>query len=215
MRDVYFDPQERAVLEAAMSRIIPTDETPGAAEAGTIDFLERYLSGVDFLFAKPDGSGFEQLEGKRARAWHRRVSLLRERYRDGVQGLERVSRHRFGGDFVSLTPEQQDQVLEMVEAGEGSHEPELDQTALAPKGAAADPALQLTASELDLEFLPLLALHTRQGFYADPVYGGNRNHVGWKVIGFPGPASLAEVHDGSYSTLPYFADDLEHPGEER
>ena len=33
-------------------------------------------------------------------------------------------------------------------------------------------------------------MHTRQGFYADPIYGGNRDRVGWQVIGFPGPASL-------------------------
>ena len=34
------------------------------------------------------------------------------------------------------------------------------------------------------------SMHTRQGFYADPIYGGNRDRVGWRVIGFPGPASL-------------------------
>ena len=72
-------------------------------------------------------------------------------------------------------------------------------------GAAADRA------EVDLGFFPLLVLHTRQGFFADPIYGGNRDRVGWDVIGFPGPASLAEAHAGRYSTLPYFADDREHP----
>jgi gluconate 2-dehydrogenase gamma chain len=49
-------------------------------------------------------------------------------------------------------------------------------------------------------------LHTRQGFLADPIYGGNRNRAGWDVIGFPGPPSLAEAHAGCYSTLSYFAD---------
>ena len=78
-------------------------------------------------------------------------------------------------------------------------------------GAPVEPALQQTSAEVDLGFVPLLALHTRQGFYADPIYGGNRNRVGWDVIGFPGPASLAEVHSGRYSTLDYFADDREHP----
>lgn len=79
-------------------------------------------------------------------------------------------------------------------------------------GAPVEPALQQTSTEVDLGFVPLLALHTRQGFYADPIYGGNRNRVGWEVIGFPGPASLAEVDTGRYSTLDYFADDREHPG---
>ena len=69
-------------------------------------------------------------------------------------------------------------------------------------------------AEVDLGFVPLLALHTRQGFYADPVYGGNQGHVGWQVIGFPGPASLAEVHQGRYTTIDYFADNRVHPGTE-
>jgi gluconate 2-dehydrogenase gamma chain len=71
---------------------------------------------------------------------------------------------------------------------------------------ADQPALQQTSTEVELAFLPLLVIHTRQGFYADPIYGGNRDHVGWKTIGFPGPASLADVHSGRYTTLPYFAD---------
>ena len=35
-------------------------------------------------------------------------------------------------------------------------------------------------------FFNLLLAHTIAGFFADPVYGGNRDMVGWKLIGFPG-----------------------------
>ena len=35
-------------------------------------------------------------------------------------------------------------------------------------------------------FFELLLQNTREGFFADPVYGGNRNMVGWKMIGYPG-----------------------------
>ena len=59
---------------------------------------------------------------------------------------------------------------------------------------------------MDLSFFPLLVTHTRQGFYADPIYGGNRDRAGWEFIGFPGPASLKEVHEGRYTTLQYFAE---------
>jgi gluconate 2-dehydrogenase gamma chain len=40
----FFDAHQRATIEAAMARIIPTDDQPGAREAGTIEFLDRYLS---------------------------------------------------------------------------------------------------------------------------------------------------------------------------
>ena len=40
-------------------------------------------------------------------------------------------------------------------------------------------------------FFDLLWRNTEEGFFADPLYGGNRNKVGWKLIGFPGVASGA------------------------
>lgn len=211
MTATFFDPHQRATIEAAMARIIPTDDQPGAREAGTIDFLERYLSGLGFIYAKPDGSGFETLEGKRAEAWQARIEILRAKYRDGVLELDRRSRAQSGADFVALTPEQQDGVLTVMERGE----PPAEMTATtapayalsaAPTPTGAEPALQQTSTETELDFLPLLAMHTRQGFYADPIYGGNKDRVGWQVIGFPGPSSLNEVFTGRYSTLAWFAE---------
>ena len=68
MPNTFFNAHQRATIEAAMARIIPTDDTPGAREAGCIDFLDRYLVGIGFIFAKPDGSGFETLEGQSGRS---------------------------------------------------------------------------------------------------------------------------------------------------
>ena len=67
--DTFFDTHQRATVEAAMARIIPTDDQPGAREAGTVDFVDRYLSGIGFIYARPDGSGFETLTGRQAGAW--------------------------------------------------------------------------------------------------------------------------------------------------
>jgi len=211
----FFDAQQRATVEAAMARIIPTDDAPGAREARTIEFLDRYLSGIDFIYAKPDGSGFERLEGKRAEAWRRRVDILRERYRTGVEALDRTARERFGEVFAELPDEKQDEVLSALEgAADAEQEARLERARMQLYGAPVEVALQQTSAEVDLEFVPLLALHTRQGFYADPIYGGNHDRVGWDLIGFPGPESLAEVHSGRYSTLEYFAEPPVHPGQE-
>ena len=196
----FFNAHQRATIEAAMARIIPTDDQPGAREAGTIDFLDRYLSGLDFIYAKPDGSGFEKLEGKRADAWRQRVEIIRAKYVDGIKELDRKSQSQFGADFVQLTSEQQDRVLT------GMEHPALETGAGMEEAKAVEPALQQTSAEIDLAFFPLLALHTRQGFYADPIYGGNKRRVGWKLIGFEGPESLAETHTGRFTTLPFFAE---------
>ena len=202
----FFDPHQRATVEAAMARIIPTDDAPGAREAGTVDFVDRYLSGIDHIYAKPDGSGFERLTGRRAEAWRKRVEILRGKYRDGVAELDRRSRSRFGTDFVALAPEQQDTVLRAMERAESAEATTLTPSHSPGSVVSEEPALQQTSTETELAFFPLLVAHTRQGFYADPIYGGNRGRVGWEVIGFPGPRTMMEVFTGRYSTLQYFAD---------
>ncbi|MGQ7297924.1 gluconate 2-dehydrogenase subunit 3 family protein [Quadrisphaera sp. KR29] len=214
MSATFFDPHQRATIAAAMARMIPTDDTPGAAEAGTIDFLDRYLSGPGYVYAAPDGNGFEVLTGRRLEAWTERLDVVRARYVAGVAALDAAAAAR-GGRFVDLGPEDQDAVLHELERPEGrEQEADAARAKVALYGAPVETALQQTSAEVDLGFVPLLALHTRQGFYADPVYGGNRDHVGWEVIGFPGPASLAEVHQGRYTTIDYFAEDRVHPGTE-
>jgi gluconate 2-dehydrogenase gamma chain len=202
----FFDNFQRRTVEAAMARIIPTDHEPGASEAGTIDFLDRYLSGIDYVYAKPDGNGFTRLEGKRAEAWRQRIEIVRHKYLEGIEELNQRSRAEFGDDFADVAPDQQDAILAMMEGPYREQERTREEEQAVAGFTPPEPALQQIAAEIDLDFFPLLVLHTRQGFLADPIYGGNRNRVGWDAIGFPGPPSLAEAHAGRYSTLPYFAE---------
>jgi gluconate 2-dehydrogenase gamma chain len=58
----------------------------------------------------------------------------------------------------------------------------------------------------------LLAI-TMEGFFADPVYGGNRGKAGWKLLGYPGlPATYAQAvktHKGRpYATIPRSIEDF-------
>ena len=210
----FFDDFQRLTIEAAMARIIPTDHEPGASEARTIAFLDRYLSGIDYVYAKPDGSGFVQLEGKRAEAWRQRIEIIRHKYLEGIEELTQRSRAEFGDDFADLAPDQQDAILAMMEGPVREQERAREEEQSVAGFTPLEPALQQIAAETDLDFFPLLLLHTRQGFLADPIYGGNRDRAGWNVIGFPGPSSLAEAHAERYSTLPYFADTA-HPSAEK
>ncbi len=203
---LFFDEHQWATVEAAMARIIPTDDHPGAREAGTIEFLDRYLFGIEYVYAKPDGSGFEKLEGKRAEAWRRRIEIVREKYVEGIEELDRRSRARFGADFVGLAEERQDEILTEMERPEQQSELEEAQVTVG-YGAPVEPAMQQTSTEVEIGFFPLLALHTRQGFYSDPIYGGNKDRVGWRLIGFQGPESLTETHSGRYTTRPFFAEE--------
>lgn len=195
----FFSAHQRATIEAAMAQIIPADGAPGAREAGAVNFIDLYLSGIEFIYAKPDGSGFETLSGRQAEAWRKRIAKLRETYVSGIAALDELSRKHFQLKFVALSEAQQNETLKTLEEN-GVH-------AAGSRGAAGGgPALQQILTETELEFFPLLVLHTRQGFYSDPIYGGNRDRAGWRAIGFPGPASLAAVHNGTFSALPWFAE---------
>lgn len=218
---LFFDEHEWQTVEAATARIIPTDQDPGAREAGVIVFIDRYLSGIDYVYANPWGSGFLRIDGKQAEAWTNRIAALQERYREGVRDLDRRSLEKFGSEFVRLTEEQQDGILEAIlprevpptpdEAAttEGGGEDTGSYGAPAPtaKKSAGVFGLKVAMSQPvtdeNLGFVETLVLHTRCGYYSDPVYGGNRDHVGWRTIGWPGPKSLAETNDGRYSTLAY------------
>src|SRR6202048_2841273 len=164
----FFNAQQRATIEAAMARIIPTDEQPGAREAGTIDFLDRYLSGLEFIYAKPDGSGFEKLQGKRADAWKQRIEILRAKYTEGVQELDSRSQAQFGAEFVRLTSEQQDHILAGMERPALQIEAAVELTPAVARFGLVEPALQQTSAEIALDFFSLLALHARQGFSPAP-----------------------------------------------
>jgi gluconate 2-dehydrogenase gamma chain len=204
--DRFFDEFQRETIAAAMARIIPTDHEPGAREAGAVDFLDRYLSGIAHIYAKPDGSGFETLTGKRAAAWQERIEIVRRTYLDGIDELNQRSRAEFGADFVRLATDQQDQILAATETRTPIEVRDQEAAQAVAGFAPPEPGLQQMQAEADLDFFPLLVLHTRQGFLADPIYGGNRNRVGWDVIGFPGPESLAAGQAGSFSSLPWFAE---------
>lgn len=194
---LFFTEHEWETVEAAAARIIPTDQDPGAREAKVVVFIDRYLSGIDYVYAAADGSGFLKMSGRYADAWRARMSDMQRTYREGLRNLDDVSVLEHGGLFKELSEEGQDRVLEVI-----SGAPKPGKVTLGTKEAVTT-FLQGSFDE-GLEFFPALCLHTKQGFYGDPVYGGNKEQMGWKFIGFPGPKSLKDTMDGTYTTHEYF-----------
>lgn len=189
---LFFTDHEWRTIDASTARIMPTDHDPGAREAGVVFFIDRYLSGIDYIYATADGSGFLRLEGRESEAYSVRIQELREVYRSGISELDALAQEREGAPFADLSEERQDYVLELL-----SHAPKPETVVL----GEFDPVASFLQGFGDdgLAFFDLLVLHTRQGMYSDPAYGGNRDRVGWKLIGFPGPESLAATNDCSYS----------------
>ena len=89
---------------------------------------------------------------------------LQEFYRRGLAQLDAYCGKTHGKPFRELSAAQQDQVLTALDEG---------------KAAGFDwPTAQA--------FFNTLRTHTMEGMFADPIYGGNKDFAGWKLVGFPG-----------------------------
>lgn len=197
---LFFNDHEWETIEAAAARIIPTDNDPGAIEARVIVFIDRYLSGIAYHYAAADGSGFLRMSGQDATAARASNEIFKAMYREGVRELDRIASDFGSQNFKYASPETQDKVLEKLSGKPKPEHIRFDVREVFYSRLQGN-------TDQDKPFFDTLCLHVRQGFYADPVYGGNRNYIGWKVIGFPGPKSLKDTMDGSYTTDQYFVHD--------
>lgn len=159
----FLSPDEVAWLDAAVSRLIPKDETgPGAKELGVTLFIDRQLAGAygraeRWYMAGPWSKGTDS-QGYQSRMAPAQL------YRAGIKALDAHCRSELGGkSFAELGAEQQDKVLGDLEEGKAK----LDQV----DGKT---------------FFKQLLLNTQEGYFADPLYGGNKDMAAWKMIGFPG-----------------------------
>lgn len=77
-------------------------------------------------------------------------------YERGIASLEMLALNRFGHRFAALDAADQDALLSEMESGTAE--------GFAPPGARA--------------MFDLLRRHVMEGFFADPMYGGNRDCIG-------------------------------------
>jgi gluconate 2-dehydrogenase gamma chain len=136
----FFSPEQAVEIDAITARIIPSDETPGAREAGVVYFIDHALN----TFAIDD----------------------QKSYREGLPALQSRVHELFPAveKFSAASPDQQDQLLHTFdEKSEYGRRFRLNSTAK--------------------PFFETIRVHTIVGFLIDPDSGGNRDGVGWKVIG--------------------------------
>ena len=177
----YLSQPEISFLDAAVERLIPTDELgPGGKEAGVTCFIDRHLSSAWGTHGRNYRSG-PWLEGTPEQGFQSRLTP-QEIYRVGIREINDFCRTRYERPFDQLPAPRQDEVLKLLEQ---------DKVEL--------PSL---SSKL---FFTLLWRNTEEGYFADPMYGGNRDKVGWKLLGFPGVAS-GEYNAHLDNSAPYRAE---------
>jgi gluconate 2-dehydrogenase gamma chain len=88
---------------------------------------------------------------------------LQEVYRIAIREIDQHCKAAFDRNFAQLPADRQLRLLEQLERDE----------------------IALPSLSSKFFFDPLWR-NTDQGYFADPLYGGNRDKVGWKLPGFPG-----------------------------
>lgn len=158
----FFSQAEAAFIVAAAARMIPADELGGGAiEAGVPIFLDRQLAGefgqgTRWYMQGPWAKG-EETQGYQSRMPPAQM------YRAAIAAIDKDTSRAFNAAFAKLKGADQDAYLKRLESGEATLE-NVDSKA----------------------FFTLFLQNVIEGFFCDPIHGGNRGMIGWKLIGFPG-----------------------------
>lgn len=183
-----FTTHEAKTMESLTARIYPGDESdPGAREAGVTNYVDKKLTfhdgAVTYTYTQPPHAKTyegdqppDQKEDEQGEiVWVKKSEIERygyqsllkpvDRYRAGLAAVDRFANEKFGKDYVDLSDDQQDEILDTME-----------------KGKAPDYFKDPTGKQ----FFDMLQQDTIEGMFSDPAYGGNKDMIGWKQIGYPG-----------------------------
>lgn len=159
----YFTADEQAFIEPAIDRLIPADATgPSASEAHVHIFLDRQLYGA---FGRGDHYflGGPWPKGVPEQGYQSRLSPA-QLYRAAIPAVEAYVKQTYGGkNFKALASADQDTVLKGLESG--------------------DIALDGVDGKA---FFAMFLQNVKEGYFSDPIYGGNKDMAAWKMIGFSG-----------------------------
>jgi gluconate 2-dehydrogenase gamma chain len=164
----FFKDAEMKFISAACDRLIPADDVgPGALKANVPVFIDQqmitsYGKGEDWYMEGPHDAKAPGYFG------YQQPFPLQDLYRRGIAALDKHCQKTFQKSFVDLEGDVQDQVLTHLQKGEINFA-EYGETVLPAK-----------------EFFSYLLQHTKEGYLADPIYGGNKGMEAWKMINFPG-----------------------------
>jgi gluconate 2-dehydrogenase gamma chain len=155
-------------VTAMAETIWPTDDLgPGAREAGVGHYIDGQLAGswgqghrfyLNGPFSAPTDTGH---------GWQIPMTPA-DVYRAFLPGFDAYVRKTYGNPYPMLTAAQQTTALTDLQGGK----------ATIPIGGAT--------SFASSDFYNLFRQNVLEGMLADPAYGGNKDMVGWKLIGFPG-----------------------------
>jgi gluconate 2-dehydrogenase gamma chain len=160
---------EHAFIVAAVDTIIPADElSPSGSACGVATFIDRQLAGAYGMGARLYRQG--PFPKAKPELGYQLALNPREFFRAGIESANSWTRKTYGKEFDRLSEMDREAALKAME----------DDRAPFPGFSSRT-------------FFEALLQITMEGFFSDPIYGGNRDMAGWKMVGYPGlPATYRE-----------------------
>jgi gluconate 2-dehydrogenase gamma chain len=163
------NPTEAAFITAAVDTFIPADElSPSGSDCGVAVFIDRQLAGAFGNGARLYRQG-PFLKAKPELGYQLALTP-REFFRAGITAANDFCRKTYGREFDRLGAPDREAAFKTMESGKAD----------------------FPGFSSNMFFDALLQI-TMEGFFADPIYGGNRDKASWKMVGYPGlPATYKE-----------------------
>ena len=160
---VFFTDPEWAFIKAACAILIPEDAAgPGAVTAGVPEFLDRQME-TPYAHGRLWYMHAPFITDQPVELGYQLKLVPRDLYRLGIADLNAACINKLSKAFVDLSDDQQVEMLKKLESGQLE----------LPRVPAAT-------------FFGLMLKNVKEGYFADPVYGGNKQMASWSMIGFPG-----------------------------
>lgn len=179
----YFSASEWKFIHAACDRLIPEDDIgPGALSLRVPEFIDRELEGEFGHAARWYMQGPFREDAPPELGYQSRQTP-REVYRRAIAAIDAECERRYGRPFAQLDGGAQDQVLDACSTNRfGPGQERLDR------------------------FFSFLWQNVKEGYFADPIHGGNHGMGSWQMMGFTGARASylewAERHNQPYPLGP-------------
>jgi len=173
-------PGEQAFVEALVEHMCPADPlSPGGVAMGLNIYFDRALAGNwgqgDRLYLQ---GPFRQGSANQGYQLGMTPAAL---FRAGTEGLTDYCTGTLNKSFDALPAEDKEKLLKGLQAG----------TVALPNGV---PGKTYFAQLLQMFY---------EAMFADPIYGGNRAKLGWKMIGYPGVNTANKLNIVKFRNKPY------------
>jgi len=182
---IILTPEEAAFVETLVDHMIPADRhTPKGTDLGVNTYIDRALAGGwgkgDRLYMQGPWAPGVPEQG------YQLPLIPADLYRNGIAATNRHCVKTYGKPFDQVTETQREELLKNLDGGKVVFEGGLSSRV----------------------FFGIVYQTVMEGMFADPIYGGNKDKAGWKMVGFTGVIQVNQQNNVKYKNKKFSGEPL-------